>query len=97
MEIIRQFGRLIGIKNKQYESLTEINFEGYKIRIWRTAGTLKKAQDFDHTKLKADMEAIVSTTAGEHWTAELMKLPKVACVAIVDASGCGVSAYPNWG
>lgn len=100
MEILRQAARLVGFKNRQYETLTEINFQGEggaKIRIWRSAKSIKAAQAFDHAAMQAQMREIVETLSSESWIAELMKLPNVACVAIVDGQGNGVSGYPDWG
>jgi len=97
MEILRQAARLFGIKNRQYETLSEVNAGGWKVRIWRTAGSLKAAQAFDQGAMQASMLGIVETLAPEFWAKELMKLPGVACVAIVDARGNGISAYPDWG
>ena len=96
-EILRQAARLAGVKNPQFESLTELNHHGYKIRIWRTAKTLEAAQTFDHASLQYVMrDAIVATLTPDDWFTALMKLPNVACVAIVDPNGNGASAYPDW-
>ena len=95
-EILRQAARLAGVKNPQYESLTELNHEGWKIRIWRTAKTLDDARVFDHASMQAAMlETIMALSPGQ-WLKALMKLPQVACVAIVDPAGNGASAYPDW-
>ena len=96
MEVIRQIGRLFGYKNRQYETLTEVNTQGWKVRIWREAKSLEEAEQFDHASLQARMLAICETLDRKAWHADLMKLPKVACVAIVDAQGNGVSGYPDW-
>jgi hypothetical protein len=94
MELLRQAARLAGRKNPQFESLTEINHAGWKIRIWRTAKTLGAAQAFDHASMQYVMrETIVAT---DDWFEALLALPNVACVAIVDQTGNGASAYPDW-
>ena len=46
MEVIRQIGRLFGYKNRQYETLTEVNTQGWKVRIWREAKSLEEAEQF---------------------------------------------------
>lgn len=97
MEILKQFARLFGYKNRQFETLTEINVDGAKIRIWREASSLEEAQTFDHDALMIQMHNVCTLFPPRYWTAQLMKMPRVACVAIVNAKGNGVSAYPNWG
>ena len=96
MEILRQAARLAGVKNPQFESLTELNHEGWKIRIWREAKTLEAAKTFNHAALQESMRMVVGSKAPDDWFAALMKLPNVACVAIVDPNGNGTSAYPDW-
>lgn len=96
MEILRQLARLVGHKNRQYETLTEVNVQGYKVRIWRQARTLEQAKRFDHFAYAEHMANVCSQLKPEEWSAMLMKLPDVACVAIVNAQGNGVSAYPDW-
>jgi hypothetical protein len=97
MEILKQAARLVGFKNRQYETLTEITSGLWKIRIWRQAKSIEAADAFDHDKFKGLMRQIATTQPRSSWTASLMKLPHVACVAIVDQNGDGVSAYPDWG
>ena len=97
MELLRQAARLVGIKNRQYETLTEITSSGQKVRVWRTAPSLQDAAGFDHRALSDKMQTICATIDKVHWQAELMKLPHVACVAIVDSNGNGISSYPDWG
>ena len=100
MEILRQAARLFGIKNRQYETLTEVSVHGeetLKVRVWRTAKTLDAAKTFDHSAFKAKMHETIDALSVEAWQAALMKLPAVACVAIVNADGDGVSSYPDWG
>ena len=95
-EILRQAARLAGVKNPQFESLTEINWLEHKVRIWRTAKTLDDAKAFDHVAMQTAMlEAIIALSPND-WFAALMKLPNVACIAIVDPNGNGASAYPDW-
>jgi len=96
MELLRQAARMIGLKNRQYETLTEITAQNHKVRIWRVAKSLKAAEDFNHGILSEQMMNICTTVDSKHWFEELMKLPNVACIAIVDKHGNGVSAYPDW-
>ena len=96
MEWLRQFARLFGYKNRQYETLTEVECDGHKIRIWRTAPTLLHAQDFDHTTFALSVMEFAEDHNPSEWHYELMRLPHVACVAIVDSHGNGVSAYGDW-
>jgi hypothetical protein len=96
MEILRQAARLLGRKNRQYETLTEVNVAGAKVRIWREAKSLHEASQFNHGGLSEQMLTICETVDPKHWQEELMKLPKVACVAIVNVKGNGVNAYPDW-
>lgn len=96
MEILRQAARLVGHKNKQFETLTEENANGFKIRIWRTAKTLEAAKAFDHAQMKDHIRQIAGSLPRDKWEAALMRLPHIACVAIVDADGNGVSSYPDW-
>lgn len=96
MEIFRQLARPFGFRNRQFETLTEINLDGRKVRIWRTARNPKTAAGFDHADFRAQMFAACTGPEAD-WLGRLMKLPNVACVAIVDPAGCGVSAYPDWG
>ena len=97
MEILRQAARLVGFKNRQYETLTEINTTGFKVRIWRAAKSMNEAWQFNHGDLSEQMRTICETVDPKHWQETLMKLPHVACVAIVDGQGNGVSGYPDWG
>lgn len=96
MEIIRQAARLFGHKNRQYETLTELNAGGFKVRIWRSAKSLEAAKAFDHAKLQEHMQQVASGLPRDQWEMALMRFPNVACVAIVDANGNGVSSYPDW-
>lgn len=97
MEILRQVARLAGRKNRQYETLTEENANGFKVRIWRAARTLDEAKAFDHNAMRQHMRKITQSLPREKWETALMALPAVACVAIVDREGDGVSVYPDWG
>ena len=96
MEWLKQFARLFGWKNRQYETLTEANVAGLKLRIWSTSPTLQAAEAFDHAALKSQMERLAAEWHPSKLHGELMKLPNVACVAIVDGNGNGVSGYPDW-
>ena len=96
MEVLRQFARLAGHKNKQFETLTEDNAAGFKVRIWRAAKTLEEAKAFDHGTLREHMRQITGSLPRDKWEAALMRLPSVACVAIVDGEGNGISSYPDW-
>ena len=96
-EILRQAARLAGVKNPQFESLTELSHAGLKIRIWRTAKTLDDAQKFNHAAMRVTMQKTVTALSPDDWFTALMKLPNVACVAIVDGQGNGASCYPDWG
>lgn len=96
-EILRQAARLIGFKNKQYEALTEINAAGMKLRIWSACKSLEAAKTFDHPTLQEKMRKVAASIPADQWTQTLMALPNVACVAIVNSEGNGVSAYPDWG
>ena len=96
MEILRQAARLIGRKNPQYETLTEVNTGLGKVRVWRTAKSLAEASQFDHRAFKAQVRAVTDMSAFPEWQRMLMRLPNVACVAVVNADGDGVSSYPDW-
>ena len=96
MEWLKQFARLFGWRNRQYESLHEWNRGPWKIRVWRTERSLGDAYNNGTQRI----EAIVAEFDPSHKPISLherlMALPNVACVAIVDANGNGVSAYPDW-
>jgi len=98
MEIVKQVARLFGWKNQQFESLHEWNKDGFKIRVWRTCSSMEAAS-FERC---ADISKFLDLAcANGNWFvsdvhAKLMAMPRVACVAIVDANGNGVSAYPDW-
>lgn len=96
MEILRQAARLFGVKNPQYEALTEVNEAGLKIRIWSQCKTLEDAKAFDHPRRQEQMKEIAASLPADQWSQAMMRLPAVACVAIVNAEGNGVSAYPDW-
>jgi hypothetical protein len=99
MEILRQAARVFGRKNPQYETLTEVTYNGeatLKVRIWCAVKTLDEAAKFDHRRLKAHIRAVTDNYSVEKWQGVLMRLPNVACVAIVNADGDGVSSYPDW-
>ena len=87
---------MLGRKNPQYETLTEVNTSAGKVRIWRTAKTLDEAKSFHHAAMQANIRSITDRMPREQWEATLMRMPNVACVAIVDADGNGVSIYPDW-
>lgn len=97
MEILKQAARLFGYKNKQFETLTEFMIGGAKVRIWRQAKTLEAACAFPHEDYRNAVISVVNHAPMDAWISEIMKLPSVACVAIVDAKGNGISAYPDWG
>lgn len=96
MEWLKQFARLFGWKNRQFESLHEWNRGPWKIRVWRTERSLGEA----YTNGVSRIEEIIATfDPGHkpvHLHAALMEIPGVACVAIVDERGNGVSVYPDW-
>lgn len=95
MEWLKQFVRLFGFKNAQVESLHEWNKDGFKIRVWRTNADLDAALKED----AADIEALIMRSRfgslGEIIRAVRI-MPRVACVAVVDSTGNGVSFYPDW-
>jgi len=97
MEIIRQAARLFGHKNKQFETLTELNTQGHKIRIWRAAKTLELAKVFEQDQFQEQMSQIASSVPRDKWEVAFMRLRKVSCVTIVDANGNGIACYPDWG
>lgn len=97
MEWLKQFARLFGWRNKQFESLHEWNQDGWKIRVWRTNASLTEA--YGESCRDIEMELSWCPDVGRNVRdlhAKLMAMPRVACVAIVDANGNGVSAYPDW-
>ena len=96
MEIIRQAARLFGRRNRQYESLHEWSKNGWKIRVWRTEPSLGHACTVPADDLVAAIDAFEPGLKLRQMIEILMRMPRVACVAIVDASGNGVSAYPDW-
>ena len=99
MEILRQAARLFGRRNPQYETLTEVTFNGeetLKVRVWCSARTLDEATQFDHQRFMGHINVVMGHYPVEKWQGVLMKLPNVACVAIVNAGGNGVSSYPDW-
>ena len=98
MEWLKQFARLFGWKNTQFETLTEANAAGLKIRIWSTRPTLEEATCFDHDAFAQQIEQIANSYAysREKLFRRLMAMPNVACVAIVNQGGQGVSVYPDW-
>lgn len=96
MEWLRQFARLFGWKNRQYETLTEVQCDGHKIRIWRTAPTLMHAIEFDHGEFAQSVSAFCEANNPSDWYLQLRDLPHVACVAITNMEGCGVSCYGDW-
>lgn len=96
MEWLKQFARLFGWKNRQYETLTEANVRGLKVRVWATQASLQGALSFDHERLADKISAVAEHQPASKLHEEIMRWPGVACVAIVDANGNGVSAYPDW-
>lgn len=97
MEWLKQFARLFGWKNAQFETLTEINVSGMKIRIWGSHTTLDAALSFDHEDFSRRIELLASDyTSREKLYRRLMQIKNVACVAIVNDRGNGVSVYPDW-
>lgn len=96
MEILRQAARLVGHKNKQFESLREWTKNGWKIRIWRTEPSLGHACTVPPDDLTAAIEAFEPGMKLRQMHEVLMRMPRVACVAIVDEQGNGVSSYPDW-
>lgn len=95
MEWLKQFVRLFGFKNAQVESLHEWNIPGYKVRVWRTQPSITEATLEECT----DIDAILKTGRFElpnDILGALKKCKRIACVAIVDSAGNGVSYYPDW-
>jgi len=95
-EIFRQIARLFGQKNPQYETLTEIVTNVNKIRIWRIAKNLEAATKFNHQNFSKQVQLITDMHPVETWPILLMQIPGVACIAIVNTEGNGVSIYPDW-
>ena len=95
MEIIKQFMRLFGRRNPQYESLTEYNTDKLKVRIWRTEATLFDASVPDRSELLSVWRSVAERPV-VIIANELGACDRVACVAIVDADGNGMSYYPDW-
>ena len=50
----------------------------------------------DRIDISAIIENFSHAPQSKVMQAMIMKLPRVACVAIVDANGNGVSASPDW-
>lgn len=95
-EILRQIARLFGQKNPQYETLTEIVTGVNKIRIWKTHKNLEATTQFNHQNFSKQVRLITDMHPVETWPILLMQIPNVACVAIVNTEGNGVSIYPDW-
>lgn len=95
MEWLRQLFRLFGRKNPQFESLTEFVGNGLKVRVWRTEANICEAAAPDRNDLcdvwLKNIQRPVVVIANEFGA-----LPRVACIAIVDDNGNGVSYYPDW-
>lgn len=100
MEWLKQFARLFGWKNRQYESLLEFNEGGYKVRLWITQKNLGQALNpvvpDIASMIRANITRNLGTLVRGALFEELMAIDNVACVAIVDSAGNGVSAYPDW-
>lgn len=97
MEWLKQFARLFGWRNRQYESLHEWNERGLKIRVWRAHPSIAEASAHEALDLEEAVYDFRTNGLAPDWLQDrLMRYPRVACVAIVDANGNGVSAYPDW-
>ena len=97
MEWLKQFARLFGWKNKQYEALLEFNEGGYKVRLWITQPTLDQAINPVVTNIHGIIRSsFAANRPVRELFVNLMDLPDVACVAIVNDKGNGASAYPDW-
>jgi hypothetical protein len=99
MEWLRQFARLFGWKNAQVETLTEWTIGQWRVRVWRTQPSIYAAFEADNRDLRASTNAIVCGRDGPtaaQIVAALAALPRIACIAIVDADGNGISVYPDW-
>lgn len=99
MEWVRQLLRLFGWKNQQFESLTETQIGHWKVRVWRSHETLERAASAGHKDFETDLlnATIYGDNAAPVSLAKIiMRQPGVSCVAVVDANGNGVSAYPDW-
>lgn len=108
MEILKQIARLFGRRNPQFESLTE--FVAYddpvsmadterriklRVRIWRTETNICEAAVPDRRDLN-DMWRACAARPVVVIANEFGSMDRVACVAIVDAQGNGLSYYPDW-
>jgi len=60
MEWLKQFARLFGWRNRQYECLTETNVGGLKVRVWLSCKTLADAVWFDHGRFARRIEQTIA-------------------------------------
>ena len=95
MEWLKQFVRLFGFKNAQVESLHEWNKDGFKIRVWRSNPSLEAALGENAADIEAHVMRSRFATI-EEVIRDVRKFKRVACVAVVDPAGNGVSFYPDW-
>lgn len=89
--------RLFGWKNRQYETITQVQVGALQFRIWSTVASLEEAIVFDHTALATKITDIATRRDDRKlMLAAMMRLPKTACVAVVDPQGNGGSFYADW-
>ena len=101
MELLKQFARLFGYKNEQFESLNEYTYREYKVRVWLYYSSLEEAdanRSLVHANTQNALNAFysISLSFNEIVTKILTVTSNVACIAITDKEGNGVSYYPDW-
>lgn len=100
MEWFKQIRRLFGWKNVQYESLLEFSVGNKKVRVWTTHTSLRNAEDHKYEFRRETLQFLVDNSEYQS-NEDLIKLicknePDVACIAITNENGNGISYYPDW-
>ena len=98
MEIFRQFVRLFGWKNKQDESLRKYQIGPYEVRVWRRTKSPQESWDDQREDIKHVIRrcADAPSISAPDIAYVISTLPDIACVAITDQAGNGLSHYPDW-
>ena len=82
------------VKNREFESLTQVPFPGGMCRVWRTEESWEAACAPDNDDIYVVVRSLWSSP--QHLGLALENLPGVAAIAITDQTGNGATLYPDW-
>lgn len=80
--------------NREFESLTQVQWREWTVRVWRTEASLADACAAFNLDVNHVCQKTVGTVA--ELAEALEKLPRVSAIQIADVDGNGIALYPDW-